>query len=75
MTATYDVRTLGCQMNVHDSQRIAGMLEAAHSIVDYGIKVAPSAEVKGRFEALKKSFPPEPPPAPNSGSATKATAK
>ena len=53
----------------------AGMLEAAHSIVDYGIKVAPSAEVKGRFEALKKSFPPEPPPAPNSGSAPKAPAK
>lgn len=29
MSGTYEVRTLGCQMNVHDSERIAGMLEAA----------------------------------------------
>jgi len=26
---TYDVRTYGCQMNVHDSERIGGLLEAA----------------------------------------------
>ncbi len=26
---TYRVRTLGCQMNVHDSERMAGLLEAA----------------------------------------------
>ncbi|QOR48417.1 tRNA (N6-isopentenyl adenosine(37)-C2)-methylthiotransferase MiaB [Trueperella pecoris] len=26
---TYAVRTLGCQMNVHDSERLAGMLDAA----------------------------------------------
>jgi tRNA-2-methylthio-N6-dimethylallyladenosine synthase len=26
---TYDVRTYGCQMNVHDSERIAGLLEGA----------------------------------------------
>jgi tRNA-2-methylthio-N6-dimethylallyladenosine synthase len=26
---TYDVRTYGCQMNVHDSERISGLLEAA----------------------------------------------
>ena len=26
---TYEVRTSGCQMNVHDSERIAGLLEAA----------------------------------------------
>ena len=26
---TYQVRTYGCQMNVHDSERLAGMLEAA----------------------------------------------
>ena len=25
---TYEVRTYGCQMNVHDSERIAGLLEA-----------------------------------------------
>src|SRR5579875_3433698 len=26
---TYQVRTFGCQMNVHDSERIAGVLDAA----------------------------------------------
>ncbi|WRH24633.1 tRNA (N6-isopentenyl adenosine(37)-C2)-methylthiotransferase MiaB [Arthrobacter sp. JZ12] len=26
---TYEVRTFGCQMNVHDSERIAGLLEGA----------------------------------------------
>ena len=26
---TYEVRTFGCQMNVHDSERISGLLEAA----------------------------------------------
>ncbi|MGN6501314.1 MAG: tRNA (N6-isopentenyl adenosine(37)-C2)-methylthiotransferase MiaB, partial [Pseudolysinimonas sp.] len=26
---TYEVRTFGCQMNVHDSERLAGLLEAA----------------------------------------------
>jgi tRNA-2-methylthio-N6-dimethylallyladenosine synthase len=26
---TYDIRTYGCQMNVHDSERIAGLLERA----------------------------------------------
>lgn len=29
MTKTYAVRTLGCQMNVHDSERLAGLLEEA----------------------------------------------
>jgi tRNA-2-methylthio-N6-dimethylallyladenosine synthase len=30
MTAlTYEIRTYGCQMNVHDSERIAGLLEAS----------------------------------------------
>jgi tRNA-2-methylthio-N6-dimethylallyladenosine synthase len=31
MTAarTYEIRTYGCQMNVHDSERLAGLLEAA----------------------------------------------
>jgi tRNA-2-methylthio-N6-dimethylallyladenosine synthase len=27
MSRTYEVRTYGCQMNVHDSERLAGMLE------------------------------------------------
>ena len=26
---TYHVRTLGCQMNVHDSEHMAGLLERA----------------------------------------------
>jgi tRNA-2-methylthio-N6-dimethylallyladenosine synthase len=26
---TYEIRTYGCQMNVHDSERLAGMLEAS----------------------------------------------
>src|SRR5262245_22278494 len=28
-TRTYQVRTYGCQMNVHDSERLAGLLEDA----------------------------------------------
>ena len=28
MSRTYSIRTFGCQMNVHDSERIAGLLEA-----------------------------------------------
>ncbi|SNV22299.1 (Dimethylallyl)adenosine tRNA methylthiotransferase MiaB [Dermatophilus congolensis] len=34
MMTTYQVRTHGCQMNVHDSERLAGLLEAA-GYVDY----------------------------------------
>ncbi|HMT48845.1 MAG TPA: tRNA (N6-isopentenyl adenosine(37)-C2)-methylthiotransferase MiaB, partial [Dietzia sp.] len=26
---TYQVRTFGCQMNVHDSERLSGVLDAA----------------------------------------------
>ena len=26
---TYQIRTYGCQMNVHDSERLAGLLEQA----------------------------------------------
>jgi len=29
MSRTYEVRTYGCQMNVHDSERLAGLLEEA----------------------------------------------
>jgi tRNA-2-methylthio-N6-dimethylallyladenosine synthase len=29
MSRIYDIRTYGCQMNVHDSQRLAGLLEEA----------------------------------------------
>ncbi|MBW8171694.1 tRNA (N6-isopentenyl adenosine(37)-C2)-methylthiotransferase MiaB [Ornithinimicrobium sp. Arc0846-15] len=40
-TKTYDVRTHGCQMNVHDSERLSGLLETA-GYVDVGS--VPSAE-------------------------------
>jgi tRNA-2-methylthio-N6-dimethylallyladenosine synthase len=29
VTRTYEVRTYGCQLNVHDSERIAGLLDEA----------------------------------------------
>ena len=37
MARTYFLRTFGCQMNEHDSERIAGLLEAD------GLAPAPSA--------------------------------
>ena len=33
---TYEVRTFGCQMNVHDSERLSGLLE------DAGYEAAPA---------------------------------
>ena len=38
MSRTYEVRTYGCQMNVHDSERLSGLLE------DAGYVAAPSGE-------------------------------
>jgi tRNA-2-methylthio-N6-dimethylallyladenosine synthase len=38
VTRTYQIRTYGCQMNVHDSERLAGLLEAA------GYRRAPHGE-------------------------------
>ena len=38
MTRTYEVRTYGCQMNVHDSERLSGLLE------DAGYVAAPTGE-------------------------------
>jgi tRNA-2-methylthio-N6-dimethylallyladenosine synthase len=38
MSRTYEVRTYGCQMNVHDSERLSGLLEEA------GYVRAPSGE-------------------------------
>ena len=29
MVRTYEIRTYGCQMNFHDSERLAGLLEEA----------------------------------------------
>ncbi|MSW86042.1 MAG: tRNA (N6-isopentenyl adenosine(37)-C2)-methylthiotransferase MiaB [Actinobacteria bacterium] len=39
MTRTYEVRTFGCQMNVHDSERLSGVLE------DAGYLRVPSGDV------------------------------
>jgi tRNA-N(6)-(isopentenyl)adenosine-37 thiotransferase enzyme MiaB len=33
---TYEIRTYGCQMNVHDSERLAGLLEDAGYVKDAG---------------------------------------
>ena len=41
---SYRVRTYGCQMNVHDSERLAGMLEAA-GYVPAGADDAPDVVV------------------------------
>ncbi|WGL51824.1 tRNA (N6-isopentenyl adenosine(37)-C2)-methylthiotransferase MiaB [Nocardioides sp. BP30] len=38
MARTYEVRTYGCQMNVHDSERLSGLLE------DAGYLAAPAGE-------------------------------
>ncbi|WP_104105493.1 tRNA (N6-isopentenyl adenosine(37)-C2)-methylthiotransferase MiaB [Nocardioides sp. 616] len=38
MTRTYEVRTHGCQMNVHDSERLSGLLE------DAGYAAAPAGQ-------------------------------
>ncbi len=37
MSLTYEVRTYGCQMNVHDSERISGLLESAGYIKADGV--------------------------------------
>ena len=42
---TYDVRTYGCQMNVHDSERISGLLE------DAGYVRAPAPHNAEAFDA------------------------
>ena len=34
LAPTYLVKTLGCQMNVHDSEHMAGLLEGAGYIAD-----------------------------------------
>ena len=51
---TYDVRTHGCQMNVHDSERLAGLLETA-GYVD--IASLP-ADDRGEIDRLTVLFPP-----------------
>jgi len=40
---TYEVRTHGCQMNVHDSERLAGLLEAAGYVAASSLPRQPEA--------------------------------
>ncbi|MEO6246063.1 MAG: hypothetical protein ABIQ12_11585 [Opitutaceae bacterium] len=49
-------------------------LQAAHALADHGIKYAPEASGKKRFEDLKATFPPAPPPAPGAASPPNAKA-
>jgi tRNA-2-methylthio-N6-dimethylallyladenosine synthase len=42
---TYDVRTHGCQMNVHDSERLAGLLETAGYVDLASVPVGERPEV------------------------------
>ncbi len=42
---TYDVRTHGCQMNVHDSERLAGLLETAGYVDLASLPVSQRPEV------------------------------
>ena len=43
---TYEVRTFGCQMNVHDSERLSGSLEIRGNA---GLHEKEIAAVRGRF--------------------------
>ena len=38
-------------------------MQSAHALADHGIKHAPDANARKRFEDLKASLPPAPPPA------------
>lgn len=44
---TYQVRTYGCQMNVHDSERMAGLLEAAGMVAVEEAGPAPVRDANG----------------------------
>ncbi|TWF94112.1 tRNA (N6-isopentenyl adenosine(37)-C2)-methylthiotransferase MiaB [Saccharopolyspora dendranthemae] len=45
-TKTYEIRTFGCQMNVHDSERLAGMLEdAGYARAETGGEMPPDVVV------------------------------
>lgn len=50
----------------------AGAPDVAHSLADYGLKVAPDAKAKAMFESLKASLPPAPPPPLDNAPGTKA---
>ena len=50
----YQIRTFGCQMNVHDSERLAGQLEDAGYAVTYkefdGPHAVPEAIAQDAFK-------------------------
>lgn len=50
---TYAVRTLGCQMNVHDSERMAGLLDQAGivpvELVPKRLHVQPKPVIKAQM--------------------------
>jgi hypothetical protein len=43
----------------------ADLPEAAHSLADHGLRLAPDADSRARFERLKAALPPEPETAPS----------
>ena len=50
---TYEVRTYGCQMNVHDSERIAGLLDAAgHTPIGDEVMRTSSCSTPVRFARM-----------------------
>ena len=52
-TRTYEVRTYGCQMNVHDSERLSGLLEdAGYARAPEGDRVDVRRYRPGRFNVL-----------------------
>lgn len=55
--------------------RDTGDVRSAHALADHGIKWAPDAPVKQRFEALKSSLPPAPPAPPESSEPRPAPAR
>jgi hypothetical protein len=56
---------------VADLAKQTDMLDVAHPLADYGIRVAPDPKTRARFEQLKASLPPLPPEAATA-TATKA---
>lgn len=53
--------------------RDTGDFRSAHALADHGIRYAPDAAVKGRFEAVKASVPPAPPEPATAGALTPET--
>jgi hypothetical protein len=53
----------------------ANMLDVAHAFADHGVKIAPDANGKAKFEALKGSLPPVPSTAIDAAAAAAAAAK